>query len=248
MTYVAFVVNRFLMFHIGALSIPVTVSAAVVGRPAAVLFGPSLFAALAISYACLQRLPQWLSRALGIAANALALLGVFHPILLDWQAHGPSMGLLFAAVGVGSLLGVPLVQLLRGRMPPAFVWRWPSRIRVKNQFALGILPIGLMFAALLPAFAFGDWLMALLRLPPDTPAREHPNGTLWISLFVGALLFFMLLGYVLGWLANAAIARFLFRWPPDKVRALYLESGVPPHWLRSAASTAQVPGQQASLK
>ncbi|MCA0176327.1 MAG: transporter [Proteobacteria bacterium] len=93
-----------------------------------------------------------------------------------------------------------------------------------------------MFASFFPLSSFAAWLGAALSIPPNSPVKAHPNGSLWITIFIGAMVFSMLLGYALGWLANAAIARFLLRWPVKKLRAVYLQSAVPAHWLKDGAS------------
>lgn len=112
----------------------------------------------------------------------------------------------------------------------------PQSMRVKYQLAVGALPMGLMFASFLPLFFFASWLEARLGIPPNSPIKAHPNGALWISVFLGVMVVSMLLGYALGWLANAAIARLVFGWPADKIRAVYLRSEIPSHWLKGGAS------------
>jgi hypothetical protein len=112
-------------------------------------------------------------------------------------------------------------------------------MRVKYQVALGVLPIGLMFASFLPLFAFAPWLEAALGMPPNGPIKRHPNGTLWIAIFLGAMVISMVLGYAVGWVVNAAIARLVFSWSAEKVRAVYLQSDIPSHWLKDGADSAQ---------
>jgi len=79
-------------------------------------------------------------------------------------------------------------------------------MRAKYQLAIGALPIGLMFASFLPLFFFASWLEAALGIPPHSPVKNHPNGMLYLVVFLGVMVIAMLLGYVLGWLANAAVA------------------------------------------
>ena len=115
----------------------------------------------------------------------------------------------------------------------------PQAMRAKYQWALGAAPIGLMFASLLPLYLFADWLAAALGMNPDDPVRSHPNGTTWGLVFLVAFLVAMLLGYALGWLLNAAVSRFVLGWPPEKVRAVYLRSDVPPEWLKTAPGSVE---------
>jgi len=55
-----------------------------------------------------------------------------------------------------------------------------------------------------------------------------------------AMIVLMLLGYALGWVANAAISRVVFGWSPEKIRAVYLRSELPVHWMKGdeAASSS----------
>ena len=114
----------------------------------------------------------------------------------------------------------------------------PQNLRIRYQLAVGVLPLGLMFASFLPLFVFASWLEATLGIPPNSPIKDHPNGTLWVTAFLGVMVVLMLLGYALGWAVNAAIARYVLGWPSEKVRAVYLRSDVPSHWLKTGAAGA----------
>lgn len=114
----------------------------------------------------------------------------------------------------------------------------PSSMRARYQLALGVLPIGLMFASFVPLWFFAPWLEAALGMPPNGPIREHPNGAIWFGIFLVTMVALMVVGYAVGWVANALISRLLLRWPPEKVRAVYLQSEIPAHWLKDGASTS----------
>jgi hypothetical protein len=115
----------------------------------------------------------------------------------------------------------------------------PQSMRVKYQLAIGVLPIGLMFAALLPLWQLGSWLESHLGIPMNRPFKEHPNGGQWIAIFLFAMVALMILGYAVGWVMNAAISRYILGWSTEKVRAVYLQSQVPAHWLKEVAAASQ---------
>ena len=104
-------------------------------------------------------------------------------------------------------------------------------LRVRYQIALGAMPIGFMVASCAPSYVFAEKLAAHLGISSTAPIRSHPNGASWILGFLAATFCFMVLGYVLGWVLNALIARRILGWPPEEVRAVYLRSQVPSHWL-----------------
>ena len=112
----------------------------------------------------------------------------------------------------------------------------PQSMRIKYQLAIGALPIGLMFASFAPLWGLATWLEANQGVPPNSPIPEHPNGLAWIAVFLLAMVFLMLAGYALGWVLNALISRHVLGWPSDKVRAVYLRSEIPVHWLKDGVS------------
>ena len=117
----------------------------------------------------------------------------------------------------------------------------PQIMRAKYQLAMGVLPIGLMFASFLPLWLFASWLERQLGISPGSPVKDHPDGGSWLVMTVVAMTTLMLLGYAIGWVANAAISRAVFGWSPDKIRAVYLRSELPAHWMkgeRSASTSA----------
>ena len=80
-----------------------------------------------------------------------------------------------------------------------------STARLKYQLAIAVLPIGLMFGSFLPLWAFASWLERRFGIPPGSPVNGHPDGSAWIAIMLVAMIVLMLLGYALGWVANAAI-------------------------------------------
>lgn len=115
----------------------------------------------------------------------------------------------------------------------------PQSMRVKYQLAIAVLPLGLMFAAFLPLWQLGIWLESHLGIPVNSPIKEHPNGGAWIAVFLFAMVALMILGYAVGWVINAAVSKYVFSWSTEKVRAVYLQSEVPAHWLKDGTSASQ---------
>ena len=114
----------------------------------------------------------------------------------------------------------------------------PQSLRVKYQLAIGIIPIGLMFTSLLPLWQFAGWLETSFGIPANSPIKEHPNGGAWIAVFLSTFVALMVLGYAIGWVVNAAISRYVLGWSTEKVRAVYLHSDVPVHWMRDGATAS----------
>jgi hypothetical protein len=112
----------------------------------------------------------------------------------------------------------------------------PQSMRLKYQLIIGVLPIGLMFSAFLPLWQLGTLLESYFGIPVNSPIKEHPNGGAWIAIFLSAMVALMILGYAVGWAVNAAVSRYLLGWSKEKVRAVYLQSKVPTHWLKEGAS------------
>jgi hypothetical protein len=102
----------------------------------------------------------------------------------------------------------------------------PQMLRVKYQVAIGVAPIGLMFASFFPTIFVAGLL------------SERATGGVWLSLFLASMVICMLLGYSLGWLVNLAVARVLLGWSRERVSAVFSRSEVPPHWLKDADATA----------
>jgi hypothetical protein len=92
-----------------------------------------------------------------------------------------------------------------------------------------------MLSALLPLIMFAERLERAMGLPHGAPVNEQANGWLWVTLFLATMVALISTGAALGWLANAVIARFVFRWPADKVRDAFLYSRVPDTWYREPA-------------
>jgi hypothetical protein len=114
----------------------------------------------------------------------------------------------------------------------------PQTLRAKYQVAIAALPIGLMVGCVGAMAAGVTWLERAGALPLDGALRDQPGGLWWILGALFGMVAFMLLGYVSGWLLNALISRRLLGWSPEQVRAVYLRSEVPAHWLKPGADGA----------
>lgn len=102
-----------------------------------------------------------------------------------------------------------------------------ASLRPRVQCALAALPLGLM--CLMPA---GLWWAT-------TTQAEAPASGPALLLALAAALLSLLAGYALGWLLNAWISRRVLGWPPAQVRAVYLHSQVPDHWMKAGTGSAQ---------
>lgn len=121
--------------------------------------------------------------------------------------------------------------------PLAWNFEISQRMRTQPQIALGALPLGLMFASFAPLFLLTTSLSSILGIPDNVPVKDQPNGLLWLMLFLVAMVFLMIAGYLLGWALNAIVLRILFKWPQEKVRRVLLYSEVPPSWLKETSTS-----------
>jgi hypothetical protein len=108
----------------------------------------------------------------------------------------------------------------------------PQSLRLKPQLILAILPLGLAFASFLPLTYFAAWLERFLGISPSSAVKSHPNGILWITVFVFVMVALMAGGYIVGWLVNALLSRYALGWSWSTVRAVYMRSQVPSEWLK----------------
>lgn len=114
----------------------------------------------------------------------------------------------------------------------------PQSMRVKYQLLVGALPVSCMLASLLLPWAMASWLDRQVGVPLDAAIREQPGVLPWLAVFLLAMLLLMLLGYALGWVFNALVSRHVLGWSREQVRAVYLRSEVPAHWLKPDAGDA----------
>jgi hypothetical protein len=117
-----------------------------------------------------------------------------------------------------------------------------ERLRLSTSLWLGALPIALMFSSFLVIWPFAKWSAALMDIPDGAPVKAHPNGFVWLGLFLGVMVTLMVAGYMLGWLLDALLCLALFRWPGAKVKRVFLESDVPAEWLKDP-QTITIPRQ-----
>ena len=114
----------------------------------------------------------------------------------------------------------------------------PQTLRAKYQVAIAALPVGLMVGSVGALAAGVTWLERAGALPLEGPLRDQPGGAWWILGALVGMVVLMLLGYATGWALNALISRHLLGWSPEQVRAVYLRSDVPAHWLKPGAEGA----------
>lgn len=112
----------------------------------------------------------------------------------------------------------------------------PPLLRPRFQLALSVLPVAMMLVAAVPSYFFALWLEKLPGIPAATRLWDHPQGRWWLAAMLGALALQLVVGYALGWLLNAGLARWLWGWSAEEVHAVFVHSEVPPHWLTPAAA------------
>ena len=108
----------------------------------------------------------------------------------------------------------------------------PQLLRVRYQLGLSVLPMGLPFSSFFVLKPFSAWLSEYLEIPEGVPVKDQPNGILWIVLFLSSTVVLLILGYLIGWVLNAIIARTVLGWDPEKTRRVFLYSEVPNEWLK----------------
>lgn len=97
---------------------------------------------------------------------------------------------------------------------------------------LFIAPGVLLFAGFVPLVLLDNWLKIQAGMPLMADLKEHPWGA-WVDHIMGILLvLFLLAGYFLGWVVNAAWLVAVRRWSFSQLRATFLHSQFPPAWLR----------------
>ncbi|QLG88022.1 hypothetical protein HQ393_06970 [Chitinibacter bivalviorum] len=113
---------------------------------------------------------------------------------------------------------------------------------------LSVLPLVLMFSAFIPLFLLVGPLGRAMGIPGGAPVKEQPNGLLWLIAFIFIMVALMLMGYALGWLLNALIARYIFRWPSAKVCETFMYSNVPQEWRLDPRATSKTLSASAKLR
>ena len=123
----------------------------------------------------------------------------------------------------------------------------PQSMRMKYQFGIGVLPISLMFASLFPLWQLAVWLETHFPIPANSSIKDLPHGGVFIAFLLSALAL-IIFGYAMGWVINAVIARYVLGWSADKMRAVFLHSKVPDHWLKELVGNSSSVDAQSIAK
>ena len=109
--------------------------------------------------------------------------------------------------------------------------KW-KRIKPRYRTRLSFLPVVLTFAGLILTGYFSSAYAEYLGIDWYSSAKAQQHGLLWgVVSFVIVMPTLMLGGCLLGYVVNAAVLLFVFGWPPDRIRALFLFSEPPDSWL-----------------
>jgi hypothetical protein len=106
------------------------------------------------------------------------------------------------------------------------------------QFALIVLPIGLVFGSFVPLWFIARALGYVLGIPENAPVRDQPYGFVWLVLLLATMWGLMFVGFCVGSVLNALILRLALCWSWSAIR----EGGVCPpllvHWLEARTASA----------
>jgi len=91
---------------------------------------------------------------------------------------------------------------------------------------LMVLPVGLMFATLVPIRFLVERLNVVLGIPPGS-AMSPANAAIWTVMMIVIVVANFAAGLAVGCLANALICRYLLGWPSEKIRAALVKSLAP---------------------
>jgi len=109
-------------------------------------------------------------------------------------------------------------------------------LKARYQWAIGTLPILFTFAGFIPLIALASWSTHIFGMTMHEPVRTHSNGWLWLTLFIAAMVAFMLAGCFIGYVLNGIICQTFYGWSGEKVREVFWESKVPSEWLKDSAA------------
>ena len=91
-------------------------------------------------------------------------------------------------------------------------------------------PVALLVLSTLPT-ALAGWLTgSWLGIPTNKFAKNSPHAMLFLAGFLAMIVVFCCIGYVLGFIVDALLLRFVCHWPWKKIKDLMLYSKLPPEW------------------
>ena len=108
-----------------------------------------------------------------------------------------------------------------------------NKLKPRYKYSFAALPFALMMLSFLPWRLLMNWLASILGISMTAPARAQPHFALFSTLTTVAMVTFFVLGYVLGFVANAVILRFCYGWSAKQLRDMFLWSKAPEHWYKA---------------
>jgi hypothetical protein len=103
-------------------------------------------------------------------------------------------------------------------------------LRRRVRAALYTVPLLFWIAGFVPFVLLDNWLKAEAGIPLWKDISEHPNAAALVPLLSITFVFFPFVGYLLGWIVNAA-ALTVAGWTVCDVRRAMFHSQVPESWL-----------------
>jgi hypothetical protein len=112
-----------------------------------------------------------------------------------------------------------------------------KNLKPKYKYSFAALPFILIVLSFLPLRLFMNWLAPAFHVSMNAPTGGHIG--LFDILTLLAMVVFIVIAYVLGFVGNAAILYLCYGWSADKLRDVFLRSNVPEHWYKSGHGDSQ---------
>lgn len=107
-----------------------------------------------------------------------------------------------------------------------------KKLRPKYRLPITALIFAFLVASLVSTGLFAFWLADALGIKNHVPLKGQPHEFLFEFLLLGVFIFFVVLFYLASFGVLAAVLRWFYGWPPERIRELIMESRIPPHWLK----------------
>ena len=91
-------------------------------------------------------------------------------------------------------------------------------------------PVALLLLSTLPTVLVCFLVRSWLDIPMNKLTKNSPHAMLFLAGFLAMMVVFCCIGYVLGFVVDALLLRFVCHWPWAKIKDLMLHSKLPPEW------------------
>jgi hypothetical protein len=114
-------------------------------------------------------------------------------------------------------------------------------LRPRYLIGVGVLPVGLTMASFAPTYYLVEAAARVIGVPANAPSPDPVKSVAFLAVCLGGFATILAAGYLLGFALDALVLRFVCRWPPDRLRDLFLRSVPPPHWVMTKAEAGRFP-------